>query len=124
MSSYCSEKLQGEVYQSQLVPHCPFYPGPLWGELGTSSPRETLGLFIQRVPLFLLLEMLKSFVVFCFSRGQSVFLCSSSLQQVLAPSPIVAYLSSYLPLGIQCHCQKLGASSCIFFLLLFPVEYF
>ena len=66
MSRYCGEKLQGEVYQkvNQVIPPTVnFTPGSC-GELGASRPRESLGLFIQSVPLHQ--ERLSSCIVLLF----------------------------------------------------------
>ena len=82
------------------------------GELGTVSPREPLGLFIQSVLSF----NHRSSSFFCFSWGQSIPQCSSSLQLSAWFLPQWWLTSlSYLP-GIQCQKKKKkkGILICIF----------
>ena len=64
-----------------------------WAPVGsTVSPREPLGLFIQCSSLSTIGAPL--FFFFCFSRGQSIFQCSSSLySKCIVSSSIVAYFS-------------------------------
>ena len=95
MSSCSGEKLQGEVYQkvNQLIPHCQFYLGLLWGIRRLKS-KGVPGLFIhQSVSLFLPYERGSHLLFFClcFGLGPPVFLP----QWWLTTKKVVCFVSSF-----------------------------